>query len=136
MTNLTVTQRVKNLENRFEAIERKIDLLLASKQQPKSANRSNASKSSPAPAKTSKKSNTQLSSTKKGKGKKATVSFEERMKAWNEKREEYKPSTKLIDAIKRDRASITHKVAKTKYGFIGTKKDLAWIKEGVERNEY
>lgn len=130
MTNLTVTQRVKNLETRFASIEAKIDLILASKNKP--ANKGKGSQTS-STRKTSKKSNTKLSSTKKvmkGKGKKSQPSFEERMNAWKEKRNAYEPSTKLINAIKRDRASVTLEKAKT-YGFIGTKQDLVNLKNEI-----
>ena len=46
-------------------------------------------------------------------------------------REAYKPSKALKDAIKADRASITRKVAKEKYGFVGTKEDLKALKESI-----
>lgn len=51
--------------------------------------------------------------------------------AWNAKRSAYKPSKALKDAIKANRAAITHKVAKEAYGFVGTKKDLAALKESI-----
>lgn len=57
-------------------------------------------------------------------------SFEQMKATWNAKREAYKPSEKLIKAIKTDRASITHKVAKT-YGFVGTKDDLKALKDSI-----
>ena len=50
---------------------------------------------------------------------------------WNAKHEAYKPSNELIEAIKRDRASITRKIAKEKYGFVGTKDELKALKEQV-----
>jgi hypothetical protein len=50
---------------------------------------------------------------------------------WEAKHEAYKPSKKLIDAIKADRASITHKVAKEAYGFVGTKQELKDLKAKV-----
>ena len=50
---------------------------------------------------------------------------------WNAKHEAYVPSKELIEAIKHDRASITRKVAKEKYGFVGTKDDLKALKEKV-----
>ena len=50
---------------------------------------------------------------------------------WNAKHEAYKPSAELIEAIKHDRASITRKVAKEKYGFVGTKDELKALKEQV-----
>ena len=46
-------------------------------------------------------------------------------------RETYKPSQALIKAIKADRASITRKVAKEKYGFVGTKDDLKALKDSI-----
>lgn len=56
----------------------------------------------------------------------------ERMKAdWADARKGYKPSKALVDAIKANRAAITHKVAKEAYGFIGTKQDLKALKESV-----
>lgn len=47
------------------------------------------------------------------------------------KREGYKPSKKLIEAIKSNRASITRQVAKDEYGFVGTKKDLQALKDSI-----
>lgn len=46
-------------------------------------------------------------------------------------RKGYKPSKALKDAIKADRASITRKVAKEKYGFVGTKEDLKALKDSI-----
>lgn len=46
-------------------------------------------------------------------------------------RKGYKPSQALIKAIKADRASITRKVAKEKYGFVGTKEDLKALKDNI-----
>ena len=46
-------------------------------------------------------------------------------------RKAYKPSKKLIEAIKRDRASITRKIAKNEYGFVGTKDDLKALKDSI-----
>ena len=132
VTNTQLLNEVKSTNAQIAELTKSINALVKTlTQQPKSGNGSKASKPSPASATPNKPS-----SPKKGKGKKATVSFEERMKEWNEKRENYMPSTKLINAIKRDRASITLEVAKTKSGFIGTKKDLAWLKLGVEEGEY
>lgn len=56
---------------------------------------------------------------------------EANLKAWADKREGYKPSKALKDAIKANRASITHAVAKAQYGFVGTKKDLAALKDSI-----
>jgi len=50
---------------------------------------------------------------------------------WEAKHKAYKPSKKLIDAIKADRASVTHKVAKEAYGFVGTKAELKALKDKV-----
>lgn len=50
---------------------------------------------------------------------------------FEENRKAYKPSKALIEAIKRDRASVTRKVAKEQYGFIGTKDDLKALKAEV-----
>ena len=47
------------------------------------------------------------------------------------KKASYKPSSALKDAIKRDRASITRKIAKEQYGFVGTKKDLQALKDSI-----
>lgn len=47
------------------------------------------------------------------------------------KHAEYKPSKDLIEAIKTNRASITHEIAKTKYGFVGTRKELKALKDQV-----
>ena len=58
-------------------------------------------------------------------------SLDEVKAEWNAKHEAYKPSEELIAAIKRDRASITRKVAKEQYGFVGTKDDLKALKEQV-----
>lgn len=60
----------------------------------------------------------------KAKREKALADFES-------KREGYKPSKKLIEAIKRNRASISRKVAKDEYGFVGTKKDLQALKDSI-----
>lgn len=46
-------------------------------------------------------------------------------------RKGYKPSKALKDAIKADRASITRKVAKEQFGFVGTKDDLKALKESI-----
>lgn len=46
-------------------------------------------------------------------------------------REAYKPSQALVKAIKADRAAITRKVAKEKYGFVGTKEDLKALKDSI-----
>ena len=43
----------------------------------------------------------------------------------------YKPSKALIDAIKADRAAVTHKVARDQYGFVGTKAELKELKAKV-----
>lgn len=56
---------------------------------------------------------------------------EANLKAWADKREGYKPSKALKDAIKADRTSITHKVAKEKYNFVGTKDDLKALKASI-----
>ena len=56
---------------------------------------------------------------------------EANLKAWEEKRATYKPSQALIKAIKADRASITHKIAKEQYDFVGTKDDLRALKDKV-----
>lgn len=50
---------------------------------------------------------------------------------WERKHAAYKPSKALIDAIKANRAQITHEVAKTKYGFVGTRKELKALKDQV-----
>lgn len=50
---------------------------------------------------------------------------------WNAKHDAYKPSNELIEAIKLNRASITHKVAKSEYGFVGTKAELKALKDKV-----
>ena len=117
MKKLTVNQRLTNLETRFDSIEAKIDLILASKNKP--ANKGKGSKTSPAsaPAKRTPEERAQA--------------FEQMKVEWGKKRDAYQPSTKLINAIKKDRCSITHKVAKTKYGFIGTKSDLDALKAKV-----
>lgn len=56
---------------------------------------------------------------------------EANLQAWADKRAGYKPSQALEKAIKADRASITHKVAKEKYGFVGTKDDLRELKARI-----
>ena len=53
---------------------------------------------------------------------------DENLKVWADKRASYKPSQALEKAIKADRASITHKIAKEKFGFVGTKEDLKALK--------
>lgn len=57
--------------------------------------------------------------------------FEQMKATWAEKKAAYKPSKALKDAILENRAAITHKVAKEKYGFVGTKKDLQALKESI-----
>lgn len=57
--------------------------------------------------------------------------FEKMKQEWDSKREGYKPSKALKDAIKTNRAAITHKIAKEQYGFVGTKKDLQALKESI-----
>lgn len=56
---------------------------------------------------------------------------EANLKAWADKRDAYKPTKALKEAIKANRASITLAVAKEKYGFVGTKKDLQALKDTV-----
>lgn len=56
---------------------------------------------------------------------------EANLKAWETKRDAYKPSKALKDAIKANRALITHKVAKEQYGFVGTKNDLKALKDSI-----
>lgn len=53
------------------------------------------------------------------------------LKEWEAKRAEYKPSKALLDAIKANRASITHKIAKEQFGFVGTKDDLKALKDST-----
>ncbi len=50
---------------------------------------------------------------------------------WNAKHDAYEPSEELIKAIKANRASITHGIAKEQYGFVGTKKELKALKDKV-----
>lgn len=57
--------------------------------------------------------------------------FEQVKKEWQSKREGYKPSKALEDAIKADRCAVTHKVAKETYGFVGTKDDLKQLKARI-----
>lgn len=57
--------------------------------------------------------------------------FEQMKATWAEKKASYKPSKALKDAILENRASITHKVAKEKYGFVGAKKDLKALKDSI-----
>mgnify|MGYP003331420807 CR=1 FL=1 len=57
--------------------------------------------------------------------------FDKMCKEWEKSRKKYKPSHELIDAIKTNRCSITHKVAKEQYGFVGTKKDLLALKNNI-----
>lgn len=59
------------------------------------------------------------------------VSKEEALAQWASKRDAYKPSKALKDAIKANRAAITLAVAKEKYDFVGTKKDLATLKDSI-----
>lgn len=59
------------------------------------------------------------------------AAFEEMKAGWATKREAYKPSKALVDAIKKDRASITRKIAKEQYGFVGTKDDLKALKDSI-----
>lgn len=127
----TLFNEVKSTNTQIAELTKSINALVQTlTQQPKSGNGSKASKTSTAPAKTSKKSNTKVSSTKKPAKGKGKPSFEERMKEWGKKRDAYEPSTKLINAIKRDRASVTLEKAKT-YGFIGTKQDLVNLKNEI-----
>lgn len=57
--------------------------------------------------------------------------FEQMKATWADKKASYKPSKALEDAIRKDRASITHKVAKEQFGFVGTKQDLKALKERI-----
>lgn len=57
--------------------------------------------------------------------------FEAMKAGWADARKAYKPSKALKEAIKKDRASITHKVAKAQYGFVGTKNDLKALKDSI-----
>lgn len=50
---------------------------------------------------------------------------------WDKKHKAYKPSKELKEAIKANRASITHAVAKEQYGFVGTKAELKALKDKV-----
>lgn len=56
--------------------------------------------------------------------------FEQMKATWEESRKAYKPSKALKDAIKSNRASVTLAVAKT-HGFVGTKQDLAKLKDSL-----
>lgn len=56
---------------------------------------------------------------------------EANLKAWEEKKASYKPTQKFIDAIRKDRAAITFKIAKEQYGFVGTKDSLKALKDEV-----
>ena len=58
-------------------------------------------------------------------------SFDKVKAEFTKARVAYKPSQALIKAIKADRASITRKVAKEKYGFVGTKDDLKALKDSI-----
>ena len=58
-------------------------------------------------------------------------SLDEVKAEFESKKASYKPSSALKDAIKRDRASITRKIAKEQYGFVGTKKDLQALKDSI-----
>ena len=56
----------------------------------------------------------------------------EQMKAdWDAKRKAFEPSKELIEAIKANRASITRKIAKERFGFVGTKEDLKALKDEI-----
>ena len=55
----------------------------------------------------------------------------QRLEQWQTKREGYKPSKALKNAIKANRAAITRKVAVEQYGFVGTKDDLKALKESI-----
>lgn len=57
--------------------------------------------------------------------------FEAMKAGWADKKAAYKPDKALTDAIKANRAAITHKIAKEKYGFVGTKQDLKALKESI-----
>lgn len=59
------------------------------------------------------------------------ASKEANLAKFDKARKGYKPSKALVDAIKKDRASITRKVAVEKYGFVGTKDDLKALKESI-----
>lgn len=56
---------------------------------------------------------------------------ESTLKDWEAKKAEYKPSKAFLDAIKANRAAITHKIAKEQYGFVGTKDDLKALKDST-----
>ena len=58
-------------------------------------------------------------------------SLDEVKAEYAEKREGYKPSEALVEAIKANRAAITRKVAVETYGFIGTKEDLRNLKDSI-----
>lgn len=57
--------------------------------------------------------------------------WEAKKTQWAADRKAYKPSEALIEAIKRDRAAVTRKVAVEKYGFVGTKEDLRALKDSL-----
>lgn len=59
------------------------------------------------------------------------AAFEQMKAEWAEKRANYKPSTKLVKAIKANQVAITHAIARDEYGFVGTKKDLVALKAKV-----
>ena len=59
------------------------------------------------------------------------ASKEANLKKFESDRKAYKPSKALVDAIKKDRASVTRKVAVEKYGFVGTRDDLKALKERI-----
>lgn len=57
--------------------------------------------------------------------------FEKVKAEWNAAHDAYTPSEELIKAIKANRAGITKAIAKEKYGFVGTKQELAALKDKV-----
>ena len=62
---------------------------------------------------------------------KSAQEFEQMKADWTSKREAYKPTQALVDAIKANRAAITRKVAVAQYGFVGTKDDLKALKDSI-----
>ena len=50
---------------------------------------------------------------------------------WAERKATYTPSKELIEAIRKDRCSVTFKVAKAEYGYVGDKESLRALKAEI-----
>ena len=119
VTNQTILEAVTAQTAQIASLTKSINDLVKILTKP--ANEGKGSKPSPAPARENKVAHAPKAD--------AQARFEQMKAEFNKSRKAYKPSEKLVNAIKKDRVKITWAVAHEKYGFVGTKKDLQALKD-------